>query len=149
MDQSDEIDVLKQNEINHKSIINEQSEELKKLQNQLKNLQKYYGSTLPILESNDKPFWQQDCKSWSNRGGRGRGRHAQNFVNGGCQPQNFVKKEGNSNDSASSTSSIQSFRAKLHNDSSDSDNDSDFENTQGLVLLKSTTVSDCQSKYYL
>ena len=82
-------------------------------------------------------------------GGRGGGRHAQNFVNGGRQPQNFVKKDGNFNDVASVTSSIQSFRARIRDDSSDSDNDSDFENTQALDLLKNTTVSDCQSKYYI
>ena len=53
MDQSDEIDLLKQNEINQKSIINQQSEEIKQLQNQLENLQKHYGSNLPTLESNE------------------------------------------------------------------------------------------------
>ena len=53
MDQSDEIDLLKQNEINQKSIINQQSEEIKQLQNQLENLQKNYGANLPILESNE------------------------------------------------------------------------------------------------
>ena len=95
----------------------------------------------------NKPFWQQGRKNWSNRGGRGGGHHAQNFVNGGRQPQNFVKKDGNFNDAASVTSSIQSFRAKIRDDSSDSDNDSDFESTQTLDLLKSATISDCQSKY--
>merc|ERR1712241_1157398 len=46
-------------------------------------------------------------------------------------PQKNVKKDANFNDAASvsTISSVQSFRAKLREDSSESDENSDFENT--------------------
>ena len=55
-------------------------------------------------------------------------------------PQKIVKKDANFNDavSVSTISSTQSFRAKIREDSSESDDDFDFENT---------VVSGSESKY--
>jgi len=63
-------------------------------------------------------------------------------------PQKTERENAIFNDAASvsTISSVQSFRAKLREDSSESDDDSDFENTEDFVSLESTVVSDSETE---